>query len=550
MPEIIIYLLKANLSIVLFYLGYRWLLRKLTFYNLNRFYLLFALFFSVCYPLIDVDSLFAARQEMPVEMAHLLVNWQQMPADTFDWWPLVIAAIWAGMIGCALRLLMRLGSLWHIHRRSRPATWRVFHYRQVFGNVLPFSFWRNIYLNVYNHGEHELGEIFEHEQIHVNELHTVDVLLAELSSVCCWFNPGAWLIRHAIYENLEFITDRRVLQSGIDKKTYQYSLLKVVGQASQNPALANNFNLKSLKRRIMMMNKKRSSSLHVGKYLLAVPVIAAFVLVVTVTRAYQEENKGSALGVDTIILGDISDTVKAVRITPDTVKEEGLSADTTKPANVRLEGTGIVIKRSAKDTLSSSALPLTIVDGEVYDGEINNLDPNEIQSINVLKDASAAALYGKRGVNGVVIITTKAKARDDLKEVVVEGRPLRSRDTTDRPTVTLRSDTPVEQDSAIRIIGYGTSDKPVTLRVIERGDIVTTGTSDTVIVKLGRTDPSGNFNGALIVIDGEERDSAALSHLDPNNIEAIHVWKMKPAIEKYGDKGKKGVIEITTKKKK
>lgn len=487
MPDIIVYLLKANLAIILFYFGYRVLLRKLTFYNLNRCYLLFALLFSASYPLIDVDTLLAAREEIPEQMGFLLVNWQQVPEETVSLWPAVTAVIWIGMAWCAARLLIRLGSLWRIHRGSRPAVWRRFHYRQIFGRALPFSFWRNIYLNVHNHTEHELGEIFEHEQIHVAELHTADVLLAELCSICCWFNPGVWLIRHAIHENLEFITDRRVLQSGVDKKTYQYSLLKVVGQARRNPALASYFNLKSLKRRIMMMNKKQSSSMHLGKYLLAIPVIAVSVFVMTVTQANQEEAVGA----------------EAVR----------RSADTTKQAEIHLRNLG------------DEKPPLLIVDGERYSGTVQDLDPNQIERISVLKDATAAARYGKAGTNGVIEITTKTGAGDKLKVVITEGKPSRSSDIVQQ-TVTLR-DVGHVQDTAIRITGYRTSDKPVTIRHINSSDY---------------------FNGALIVIDGKESDPAALKQLNPNDIEAINVLKDKPAIDKYGTKGSKGALEITTKK--
>src|SRR5690606_10735359 len=103
--------------------------------------------------------------------------------------------------------------------------------------------------------------------------------------VLCWFNPGMWLLRNAIRENLEFATDRRVLGSGVAKQAYQYSLLGAGRQLEAYPAIAHGFNFKSLKIRILMMNKKRSSRLHLGKYLFAVPVIAVFALFFTMSRA-------------------------------------------------------------------------------------------------------------------------------------------------------------------------------------------------------------------------------------------------------------------------
>ena len=69
------------------------------------------------------------------------------------------------------------------------------------------------------------------------------------------YNPFAWLIRYSIRQNLEFIADRQVVGNGLNKKDYQYHLLKVIGQARNR--LANNFNFYSLKKRITMMNKMR-----------------------------------------------------------------------------------------------------------------------------------------------------------------------------------------------------------------------------------------------------------------------------------------------------
>src|SRR5690606_12715126 len=280
------YLLKVNLAIILFYFGYRLLLRKLTFYSLNRFYLLFALLFSFIYPLFDWVRLFERPvQELPGEVVYLIPDWEQVPTHTFDGWPWLIGALGLGTAWFAIKFGIRLFSLRRLHGRSHAAMWKWYRYRQVFAPIRPFSFWRNIYVNVHNHADGELTDIFKHEQVHVRELHTVDVLLAGLCSVLCWFNPGMWLLHHAIRENLEFITDRRVLRSGVDKQAYQYRLLGVGKQLESYPTIAQGFNFKNLKRRIMMMNKKKSSRLQLSRYLLAVPVVAVLALIFTMSRA-------------------------------------------------------------------------------------------------------------------------------------------------------------------------------------------------------------------------------------------------------------------------
>src|SRR3546814_11856085 len=108
------------------------------------------------------------------------------------------------------------------------------------------------------HSAEEQRAIIAHEKVHAKEWHTADILAGELNRIFYWFNPGAWLMITAIRENLEFITDRRVLRDGTDAKTYQYSLVKASGIPYAS-ALANNFNFSHLKIRITMLDKKPSS---------------------------------------------------------------------------------------------------------------------------------------------------------------------------------------------------------------------------------------------------------------------------------------------------
>src|SRR5690606_9027891 len=108
-----------------------------------------------------------------------------IPVSGFNYWLPVEGFFWAIALCFALQLLLRLLSLWRIHRQSYPASWRLYGYRQVLQRISPFSFWRNIYLHIDSHHDDELSEIFEHEQVHVNGLHTIDVLLGEVLVILC-----------------------------------------------------------------------------------------------------------------------------------------------------------------------------------------------------------------------------------------------------------------------------------------------------------------------------------------------------------------------------
>src|SRR5699024_5019331 len=136
------------------------------------------------------------------------------------------------------------------------------------------------YINPGLYSLKEVDSILKHEKIHSKAWHSTDLLIAEVNLVFYWFNPGAWLMKYAIKENLEFLTDRKIVNSGMDRKTYQYHLLKISG-ASSAPKFVANFNSSNLKRRIAMMNKKRSSGYDLIRYLLFLPTAVLVLFLVS-----------------------------------------------------------------------------------------------------------------------------------------------------------------------------------------------------------------------------------------------------------------------------
>ena len=141
----------------------------------------------------------------------------------------------------------------------------------------PCSFGNTIFINPSLYDPETFQQILVHEKIHVSGGHTLDLLLAELALVFQWFNPLAWLYRREVENNLEFLTDRSVLQHPhIERLSYQLSLLRV--SAPHLPfSITNNYNQSLLKRRIVMMNSQRSARYTVWKYVALVPVLTLLV---------------------------------------------------------------------------------------------------------------------------------------------------------------------------------------------------------------------------------------------------------------------------------
>ncbi|WP_181193727.1 M56 family metallopeptidase [Pontibacter ummariensis] len=280
----ILYLLKMNAALLLFYLTYYLVLRRLTFYNLNRLFLIFAILFSAVFPLVDLSEALPGPEGLPGNIYGIMPAWQAKTATAtatqtplFDPWQLALAAFWSGAAFALLRLLIQLLSLGRLHARSSSDELFGFAFRSTGEDINPFSFWQSIYLNPGKHRQEELLPILRHEQAHVQEWHTLDVLLAEAGTMLSWFNPGAWLLRQAIKQNLEFIADRKVLQSGLDSKVYQYSLVRI-SSLSQGLSLTNNFNFLTIKKRIAMMNKAPSARAHLLRFLVVIPISLTLLL--------------------------------------------------------------------------------------------------------------------------------------------------------------------------------------------------------------------------------------------------------------------------------
>ena len=117
---------------------------------------------------------------------------------------------------------------------------------QVNKNIIPFSFGNAVFINSELHSEDELREIIRHEFVHVKQRHTLDILWSEWLCIINWYNPFAWMLKRSIRQNLEFIADNKVLQNGVDRKQYQYLLLKVIG--NNHFSIAPKFNFSSLKK--------------------------------------------------------------------------------------------------------------------------------------------------------------------------------------------------------------------------------------------------------------------------------------------------------------
>lgn len=280
MPALIGYLLKVNVALVVAYLIYRLIYRNLTFYSLNRIFLLLAIVVSTVYPFWSF-SYFYFHSEWHQAILTVTVPFQAVESvrsnESVDYWYWVALCYWVGVGLFSIRFMVQLFSLYQIHRNSKSDSLAGFSFRRVNEKINPFAFGQTIYLNPELHRGDELKLVLEHEANHCKGFHTFDVLVSEASLILYWFNPAAWLIKGAVRENLEYIVDRRMLYIGTDRKAYQYSLVRI--SSFSGATMVSNYNLESIKDRIRMMNKKGSGRFALVRYLCLVPLLISLVAI-------------------------------------------------------------------------------------------------------------------------------------------------------------------------------------------------------------------------------------------------------------------------------
>ena len=282
--EILIYLLKVNLAITVFYLVYRICCRRDTFFTLHRFVLSVICIVSCIYPLLDFSPWFRLN---PVLQEVAFTSIQYLPEFTTASYSTatgiksvsvetILLGLYTVIAGFYLiRMMMRIAGIIRLRLCCTSIEINGTKVYCLNDQSNPFSFFNRIFINPDSCTPGEMYEILTHELVHVRQYHSIDILLAELTCVLCWFNPLAWMLKNEIHRNLEFLVDSRVIGSGIDSRSYQLNLLRLANIPS-NIFIANQFNTSSLKERIIMLHTKPSSGSKLIVYAIFLPLVFLF----------------------------------------------------------------------------------------------------------------------------------------------------------------------------------------------------------------------------------------------------------------------------------
>ena len=292
MGAFLFYLLKSGCCLVIFYIFFKLMMSRSTFFRFNRITLLVGLSGCTLLPLIELTTTEETFLHTPLYAIHeilqsteqvmsnpeepgneILLSEKNTEISSLNWIPVTLGTIygagalltfvWLSVSTCRLAQLIRMSE------KKRYGNYILVIPRQP---IASFSWGRYIVVSASDYSR-QSEEVLLHEMMHLRNHHTLDLLFMQIFLLVHWFNPVIWLLKRELQEIHEFEADNGVINTGVDATKYQLLLVKkAVG--TRLYSMANGFNHSKLKKRITMMLKERTNRWARLKLLLAVPVMA------------------------------------------------------------------------------------------------------------------------------------------------------------------------------------------------------------------------------------------------------------------------------------
>ena len=284
MDNLLVYLLKVSIVSMVAYLSYKLFFSRDTFYLRNRIFLILILVLSIIIPLFKIFNLPASNETtvsansvnaLIISGTHIQTNVSEK-IISFDFYNLLV---WLYFLIAGIILFRGLISLARTYMIIREGTVLDIKFPKLIISDQehpPFSFFPYVVIPRRTYESGDYLELLEHENTHIRQGHTFDLLLSELLIAFQWFNPFMWLIKRSIVLNHEYLADNFSLKVSNNIKAYQYRLLNIPANLNIVP-LAHNFS-SLIKNRLVMINKNPTRNYAALKNILIIPVVAIMFL--------------------------------------------------------------------------------------------------------------------------------------------------------------------------------------------------------------------------------------------------------------------------------
>ena len=415
METILQLIIRVSVGSAIFYGFYILLLRKTTFFRLNRIFLLAAvllpLFFAL-FPLRYTVLVPGTPEPQTENLADLFgqtqpfTNLQPLPDNAGTNWSLILLAIYCtGLLLLGLRLLLQSIKPIHLilnNKKEKASNYPIVENRHF---PVPFSFFNHIFIHPDYHRQEDLDVILAHEEVHIRERHWIDLLVIELFTLVFWFNPISWLLEQAIKQNHEYLADQGVLSRGQSPARYQLLLVNQL-MGMQVLGLSNNLNFALGPTRLNMMKKQKTSKKQLTRLALLLPIVAGLLFAFAQPEYKLQQKQQASINADSTstqitdqngsLITGIVHNDSGLPIPGASIILQGTTIGTVTDANGKFElripeGSNVSLFKGTKDNMKASRLSVKTKNDEVipivasYVGYLTN-QTNSIKDINANYD--------------------------------------------------------------------------------------------------------------------------------------------------------------------
>ena len=348
------YLIKSSACLAVFMLFYKLFLEKESMHVFKRFYLLISLLISIGIPFIT----FTQFIEVPVKPNDFIISNSTNPTtiqeESINNFPLILWSIYVlGVVVFGLIFIFNLSKiLKKIKQNPKLKTQKSIHVL-LEELIVPHTFLSYIFLNKTHFETRKIpAEVLIHEEAHVIQKHSLDILYIELFQIIFWFNPLIYILKKSIKLNHEFLADQEVIKKGVTLSKYQQMLLAFSSNALE-PQLATAINYSSIKKRFTVMKTSSSKTRIWIRSLVLLPLLAMLIYSFSskkeVERNTATKNENTTLSQQPLatINGIICNGCK-VNLTKDAIEQLILGTNTGEAI------TDFMIKFIGKPTVSVS----------------------------------------------------------------------------------------------------------------------------------------------------------------------------------------------------
>ncbi len=296
--SIIYYVLESSICLIIFMMVYRFLIASLTYFSWMRIYLLISITLSLILPILIIPihwgssvlpanlfnnlNFISGNQPEEYTSGQTILNNLRTGGSNDLLQGIIAVLIFAYIIGLlynAYNFAKNLRSIRSCIKQNPKVRDGEFWFVDLNETMPPFSFFNYIFIaNSYQSlAPVDLQRIKDHEKVHAQQFHTLDVLFIEFISIIFWFNPLLSYFKKSVQEIHEYIVDEKIAETGNGKKDYAQLLLKLASDV-KGFNLSAGFSGSQIKRRIVMITKQRSLPEQKILFAILIPVTVLMML--------------------------------------------------------------------------------------------------------------------------------------------------------------------------------------------------------------------------------------------------------------------------------